>query len=154
MQRRHFEPDEKVRFLVEGLIPRDAITLLVGARKRGKSGWLTELAVTVASGGGEFCGLPVPGDACNGVAVLIYGEDSEAVLREMLAAMDPNANATALYSIAGGNRSLTDILKDFDTTPVVSLLVVDPARKYLAGNDEDGSGGWNDFFNELQGFVG
>lgn len=153
MRRRSFAPDEKVSFLVEGLIPRDVITLLVGARKRGKSGWLADLAVTVASGGGEFCGFTVPKGACQGIAVLIVGEDNEAVLRETIAAMDPDAEAAGLYPIVGDNRALADILKDFNSVPAVSLLVVDPARKYLAAGDEDGSGPWNEFFIQLEGFI-
>src|SRR6185437_12176446 len=80
MARREVADEQRQRFLVEGLIPCGSTTLLVGSEKSGKSTLMTQLAVTVASGGGDFCGLAVPTESCGGMAVLICGEDPENML--------------------------------------------------------------------------
>ncbi|EKV31519.1 hypothetical protein C882_3892 [Caenispirillum salinarum AK4] len=143
--------DQPVNFLVEGLIPRRYVTLLVGSRKTGKSTVATELAAVAGSGGGEWCGFTVPEEACKGLSLLLSGEDGHDILYERLEAMDPEQRADQLQTIPVDGRPIEDILADYENAPV-SLLVVDPARKYLQG-DEDSSDSVDRLFSTLESFA-
>lgn len=138
-----------IEFLVPGLIPRGCVTVLVAPKKTGKSTLLTELAYTVASGGGSWCGFDIPANACTGIALLFCGEDSEAVIEDRLGRMGPVPNDLVWY----GNAT-DDLAKELDglADAHVSLVVVDPSRKYYAG-DEDGSDQPNTFMTMLERFA-
>jgi hypothetical protein len=151
-QQRELSENAGPSFLVEKLIPRGAITLLVGSRKNGKSTLLLELAATVGNGGGTFCGLNVPAVACEGAAVFICGEDSKRTLYARLERMDPDRKVERLYPIISGAAALTEILAEIDAIRSVSLVVVDPARKFILG-DEDGSAGVDSFFSSLEALA-
>jgi hypothetical protein len=139
-------------FLAEGFIPRGMITLIVGSRKSGKSTLATQMAVTAASGGGTFCGFKIPPAACEGLAFLVCGEDNEHVFFERLSRMDGAGQASKLYALLGDPRPLAEIVAEIDRMPAVSLVVIDPARKYLIG-DEDGSAAVDTFYSSLEALA-
>jgi hypothetical protein len=151
-QRRETTSDAGATFLVERLIPRGKITLVVGAKKTGKSTLMTELAVTAARGGGEFCGLSVPAEACKGTVVLICGEDDEETLFARLERMDPDQTAIRLYASPNDDKTLADIIAVVDQMPAVSAVIIDPLRQYLEGN-EDSSDAVSAFYNQLLGLI-
>lgn len=139
---------ERLTWLVEGVLPRGTVSLLAGAQETGKSTLGTELAVSVARDDALRTWLGRNVDA-DGVAVLLTGEDPESLVNERLERLDPNDNAGKLVVYALNGRPLADICEDIARMPKVSLVVVDPARRYLAG-DEDGSDNVNSFFSTLE----
>jgi len=144
-------PQNAPAFLVEGLIPQGNVTLLAAERKVGKSTLLNELCVTVAQGGGHWCGFTVPKAACNGFAVYLPGEDTHEVYART-AAMDPDGRMEGrLLVLERDSRPLPDRLAELDGCRV-SLLVVDPARAFLVG-DEDSSDAGNVFFRHIEEFA-
>jgi len=140
-------------FLVEGLIPRGDVSILVAPEKTGKSTLATELAVAVASGGGAgaFCGLNIPADACKGLVILLSGEDSTATLKDRIRRMDPAGRSGKRLMIFGKDTPLAVVLTAARSAPL-SLLIVDPAAKYIVG-DEDAVGPVSGFFTELEGIA-
>lgn len=119
-----------IRFVVDGMIVRGGIALMVGDSTVGKSTLATELALTVASGGGEWCGQKVPPENCEGYVVLLSGEDNDYDVDLRVASMDPDSKATRLYSLPMDGRPLEEILAAFDGAKI-SLLIIDPLRKYM-----------------------
>ncbi len=140
-------PPPAPRFLVEGLVPIGTVTLLAAARKVGKSTLLTELAVTVAQRGGRWAGFNVNRDACRGFAVFLAGEDTDEV-HARIAAMDPLGRPVRLIIPPRDGRSLPDVLADLAGLEV-SLLIVDPARAWMGG-DEDSSEAGDVFFRQIE----
>lgn len=138
------------RFLVEGLVPIGNVTLLAAARKVGKSTLLTELAVTVAQRGGQWCGFTVPKAACNGFAVYLAGEDTDEV-HARINAQDPLGRPARLIVPPRSGKPLGDLLDEISTL-AIALLVVDPARAFMIG-DEDSSDAGNTFFRQIADFV-
>ncbi|WP_309773144.1 AAA family ATPase [Nitrobacter vulgaris] len=136
-----------VRFLVESLIPTNCITLLGGKRKTGKSTAVTELAFTVATGGGAWCGFDVPKQ--EGFVVLFGGEDSRAVIWERLNRMAAGCTGLERLIIYGNETTNLKATLARYAEMKICLIVVDPTRKYYSG-DEDGSDAPNELFNFLE----
>jgi hypothetical protein len=139
---------EQVEMLVDGLVPAGMVTLLVGAQEAGKSTAALELDVAVATGREEWLGCKINQERAKGVAVLLTGEDTDAVVNGRLSHLDPDDEARRLVVYALDGRPLPDILTEIRDMPNVSLIVVDPARRYLKG-DEDGSANVDEFFASL-----
>jgi hypothetical protein len=140
-----------VAFLVDALIPRAAITLLIGKRKSGKSTLLTELGVYVARWDAMWAGfqLAQPHEG-RGAVLLFSGEDSAAVSGERIKYLDPESKA-GLIRIFDGSDDLKNTLAKWERARI-SLVIIDPMRKYLAG-DEDGSNGPSEFMGFLEDFA-
>jgi hypothetical protein len=138
---------ERVEMLVDGLVPRGSVTLLAAAQESGKSTLATELAAAVATGKHSWLGQRLSCDG--GLAVLLSGEDSIGIVNERLAALDPEDAADRLVVYAMDNRPFSDICESLLAIPKLDLLIVDPARRYLVG-DEDGSDTVNTFFSQLE----
>ena len=153
-RRDRHEGSERVEWLVRGLIPKRMVVLAGGAREVGKSTMMLELAVAVAlhEPGATWLGQPLNPSACQGVAVLLTGEDTDAVINSRLEYLDPEDRAAGIVVYALDGRPLGEIAEEIARMPNVSLIVVDPARRYIQG-DEDGSGGVNDFFATLETMV-
>jgi hypothetical protein len=143
-------PPAAPKFLVEGLVPVGVVTLLAASRKVGKSTLLTELAVTVAQRGGQWAGFRVAPDTCSGFAVFLAGEDTDEV-HARVAAMDDTGRPTRLIVPPRNGRPLADILEELRHIQV-SLLVVDPARAWMTG-DEDSSAAGDVFFRLVEDFA-
>ncbi len=142
----------ELRFLVPGFIPTGAVTLLGGAASCGKSTLLHHLAITVATppakrSADAFLGVPIT-TIPHGVAVFLSGEDGLDLLaarREHLAGRDPVAHLIELPPQA---RDLTEVVQRLRQIPNLKLVVVDPARAYLGGS-EDESGPADAFMRPL-----
>jgi hypothetical protein len=134
-------------FLVSGLIPRGVVTLLLGNRKVGKSALALELAVAVAQREKQWAGFPInPG---KGHAVYLLGEDTIEEAFARVKQMTGGETPPLLWLMRpSGLAEALDTLRDAN----VSLLVVDPARKYFTG-DEDGSDAVSGFFTAIETFA-
>ena len=140
---------QPIRFLVPGLIPKGTVTLLAGSKKAGKSTLATELASVVGDGGGKWAGFDVPASECKGWSILLCGEDPLEFIDERLWRI--GYEAKNLNRRGNEEVDLADTLEYFEGAKV-SLLVVDPSRKFYQG-DEDGSDAPSQFFSLLERFA-
>jgi hypothetical protein len=141
--------DERIEWLVEGAIANGVVTLLAGAKETGKSTLITELAVAAASDSdATWLGCKVNTDD-DGVVVLLSGEDFGPILNARLEALDPDDITARLIVYPQDGKSLDEVCVGIANLPKLSLLIVDPARRYLEG-DEDGSDQVNKFFILLE----
>ena len=84
--------------------------------------------------------------------MFLAGEDNDAMLNERRRFLDPEGKVENLCELPGDRRDLSEILLEIEGTPI-ELLIVDPAIKYLGGQDEDNSTAINKFFSLLEDFA-
>jgi len=111
-----------VSFAIETLIPLQAITLLIGKRKSGKSTLLTEMAVAIARGDSEWAGFRLPEDPR--VVLLFSGEDSAAVVADRLKYLGPDRRA-GLIRTFDQSGNLKENLAKWEKARV-SMVGIDP----------------------------
>lgn len=153
--------DDTFEFLVPGILPRGAITILAASGGCGKSSIAHELCVYCSSDylEGEpkpfWLGQPVNTDATrDGICVYFSGEDGPAIINARGELYDPEGRSKRLQFHRADFGSEETSFAQFITErimkmPNVPLVVVDPARKYLSGNEED-SETVNEFFVALE----
>lgn len=153
--------DDKFEFLVPGLIPRGAITILAASGGTGKSSIAHELCIHCASDYEEgeappfWLGQPVNVDGTkNGICVYFSGEDGPAIINARADLYDPEKRANRLQfhraDFGGEDVSFAEFVeKRLMNMPDIPLIVIDPARKYLSGDEED-SEVVNEFFFALE----
>jgi hypothetical protein len=148
--RRHdkYVRTEVTSFLVPGLIPYGAVTLLLGNKKVGKSALGLELEVAVARREKTWAGFPL-NHKNKGIAVYLAGEDT---LEETLTRVRQMTDGSTPYTLWLENGSDLDAILNDLAGQKVTLLVVDPARKYFKG-DEDGSDAVSGFYTKLEDFA-
>jgi AAA domain len=155
------DADEMFEFLVPGLIPRGSVTLLAGTGGSGKSSIAHQLCVmaSVDYESGEeaphWLGQRLAIEKCRGISVYFSGEDGPAIINARAAIFDPKGRATRLMFQRldpTDGMTFTQHLRELQKIPEVPILVVDPARKYLTG-DEDESGAVSEFFDALEEFA-
>lgn len=153
--------DEEFEFLVPGLIPRGAITILAASGGTGKSSVAHELCIHCAIDYAPdeprpfWLGQPVNVDAAkDGICVYFSGEDGPAIINARAELYDPEKRAIRLQfhraDFGGEDVSFAEFVeKRLMKMPNIPLIVVDPARKYLSGDEED-SEVVNEFFYVLE----
>ncbi len=154
--------DETFDFVVDGLIPRGTVTVLAGAGGTGKSSIAHELCVKAAidyEPGEEpdlWLGQKIRNDNTKGICVYFSGEDGPAVINARGELFDPQGRANRLMFQRTEFRDREETLPEFMTRlaamPDVSIMVIDPARKYLEG-DEDDSEVVSNFFEAIEEFA-
>lgn len=156
--------EDGFEFLVHGLIPRGSIVLLAGTGGTGKSSIAHKLCTLVATDWNDdehpmWLGQPVNKALSKGVCVYFSGEDGPAIINARNELFDPNQRAkrlmfqrTDFYDAKGEETSFAAFLGRLKQMPEVPLLVIDPARKYLTG-DEDDSAVVSEFFEAIEKFA-
>jgi hypothetical protein len=151
-------------FLVHGLIPRGSIVLLAGTGGTGKSSIAHKLCCLAATDWNDdeqpmWLGQPVVKNNSKGICVYFSGEDGPAIINARNDLFDPDKRANRLMfqrmnfkSAKGDDISFAEFLARLKTMPEVPLLVIDPARKYLTG-DEDDSAVVSEFFEAIEAFA-
>lgn len=153
--------EEHFEFLVPGILPRGAICILAASGGCGKSSIAHELCVHMAIDYKEgeakpfWLGQPVNVDAGReGICVYFAGEDGPAIINARAELFDPEGRAQRLQfhraNFGSEETSFAQFIVDrVMKMPNVPLVVVDPARKYLSGDEED-SETVNEFFSALE----
>jgi hypothetical protein len=137
------------KFLVDGLIPKNSLTILLGVTGVGKGALLLQLACDAAMGAKEWIGLSL--HPVRGFVVYLYGEDSPEEISRRMNLLCDGKHPPRLRLVRYDGQPLNDILDRFKDVRV-DLLIIDPARKFFQG-DEDGSDAVNKFFGDLDPFL-
>lgn len=152
------------QFVVEGLVPRGSIILLSGTGGTGKSSLAHLLCVLAATDWREdeqpmWLGQPVNKEHCKGICVYFSGEDGPAIINSRQALYDPEGRAhrvmfqrTEFRTPEGEEAKFPEFMKRLHAMPDVPVMVIDPARKYLTG-DEDDAGVVSEFFEAIEEFA-
>lgn len=155
------EADEMFEFIVPGLIPRGCVTLLAATDGSGKSSIAHQLCVLAAidyEPGEEaprWLGQRLAIEKCKGICVYFSGEDGAPIINARAAIFDPKGRAKRLMFQRvnfGDGVTFAEYLKRLEKIPDVPIMVIDPARKYLTG-DEDDAGVVSEFFEAIEEFA-
>ncbi len=155
--------DETFEFVVNGLIPRGAVTLLAAAGGTGKSSIAHQLCVYAAIDWDEgeekpkWLGQDINYDFCkSGICVYFSGEDGPAIINARGELFDPlhRANRLQFHRTEFQDKEITfsEYLTELQKMPEVPIVVIDPARKYLTG-DENDADVVSEFFEAIEEFA-
>ncbi len=159
------DKEEKFEFLVDGWIPKGSVTVVGATGGTGKSSISHRLAIQCSIDWEEdeqpmWLGQPINKQFAKGLVIYFSGEDSAAIVNARASMMDPEGRSSRLMlqrndfgeTAEGGKAGLSEFLERLHKLPDVSLVVIDPARKYLTG-DEDNSEVVSDFFEAIEEFA-
>jgi hypothetical protein len=155
------DADEMFEFIVPGLIPRGAVTLIGATGGTGKSSLAHQLCVLASidyEPGEEaprWLGQRLAIEKCKGICIYFSGEDGPPIINARAAIFDPDGRAKRLMFQRvdfGEDVSFSQHLRMLHKIPNVPIMVIDPARKYLAG-DENDAGVVSDFFEAIEEFA-
>lgn len=136
-------------WIVPGLIPRGMVTLLVGDNETGKSTMMDELCAKIecqiAGAEPQFLGVPVPTGL---MTVYLSGEDTHEFFSERRFALSRNWGEGSGFVIDATTKTLDELLPLL-TRLRPDLIVIDPARRFIEGN-EDSSDNISAFFLGLE----
>lgn len=155
------DADAMFEFIVPGLVPRGAVTLIGATGGTGKSSLAHQLCVLSSMDyepGEEaphWLGQRLAIEKCKGICIYFSGEDGPQIINARAAVFDPAGRAKRLMfqrTNFGEDVSFSDHLKMLHKIPNVPIMVIDPARKYLSG-DEDDAGVVSEFFEAIEEFA-
>lgn len=160
---KHADADTSVGFdfMVKGWIPRGAVTVIGATGGTGKSSLAHNLAVKAAidyrddEPAPTWLGSPIDVKNCKGLCVYFSGEDGPAIVHSRAKVFDPEGRAQRIMfqrTDFGEGGTLSSFLKKLRKLPDVPLIVIDPARKYLTG-DENDAGVVSEFFEAIEEFA-
>ena len=148
-------------FLVDGWIPKGAITVIGATGGTGKSSLAHNLAVKASTDyepGEEvptWLNSRIATENADGIVIYLSGEDGPQIVHARAKVFDPKGRSHRLMCMRtdfGDGVNLAGFLKRLRQLPNVSLLVIDPARKYLTG-DENDAGVVSEFFEAIEEFA-
>ncbi len=148
-------------FVVKGLVPKGAIIVLAASGGTGKSSIAHELCVRMAIDYREdehptWLGMPINKEHCHGIPIYFSGEDGPAIINARGKLFDPENRAHRLMfhrtDFGGDDTTFPQFIERLYKMPDVPIMVVDPARKYLTGNEDD-SDVVSTFFEAIEQFA-
>ena len=157
--------EEEFEMLVDGWIPRGAITLIAASGGTGKSSLAHYLCVLASIDWKKdeepplWLGSRINKELCQGICVYFSGEDGPAIVNARAETFDPTGRSKRLmfqrtdfgFNKKGEAAKLDEFLERLEKMPSVPIMVIDPARKYLEG-DEDNSEVVSNFFEAIEEF--
>jgi len=160
---KHVDADTSVEFdfLVKGWIPKGAVTVIGASGGTGKSSLAHNLAVKAAIDYRDdeppptWLGSEIDVKNCKGLCIYFSGEDGPAIVHSRAKVFDPEGRANRVMfqrTDFGEGGNLDSFLKRLMRLPEVPLIVIDPARKYLTGDENDASV-VSDFFEAIEEFA-
>lgn len=134
-----------VTFVVPGYIPRGELTIVSGDAQAGKSTLFHDLAIIVGTKAGvreaQRAWLSVPvSEIAHGTAIVLSGEDGASILmdrREALCGGAAGGDADIIEIPLNGMDDPAELLENLLTVDNIALLVVDPARSFIKGNEDE-----------------
>lgn len=154
--------EEKFEFIVQGLIPRGAVTLIAAPGGTGKSSAAHLLAVLASTDWRpdepkpRWLGQEINTEFCNGISIYFSGEDGPAIVNARADMFDPEKRSQRLQlhrtEFVDKDQTFSQYLNNLRKMPDVPLIVIDPARKYLTG-DEDDADVVSEFFEAIDEFA-
>src|SRR5690606_15023801 len=94
----------------------------------------------------KWLGSEIDKKDCEGLAIYLSGEDSPGIVNARARMFDPEGRSKRLMLKCGadfGNKPNGDpkhiehFLEELLVLPKVEVVVIDPARKYLLGDEDD-----------------
>ena len=155
------DADAMFEFIVPGLIPRGAVTLLAATGGTGKSSLAHQLCVLASidyepgEEAPKWLGQRLAIEKCKGVCIYFSGEDGPPIINARANIFDPDGRAKRLMfqrTDFGDGVTFAQHMKRLHKIPNVSIVVIDPARKYLIGDENDASA-VSDFFEAIEEFA-
>jgi hypothetical protein len=161
------EEMEKFELAVQGWVPRSAVTLLAATGGTGKSSTAHRLCVQAAidyrpgEQPAKWLGSDLNLEFCQGMCVYFTGEDGPAIVNARSEMFDPEGRAKRMMFFRtdfglnkkGEPANLNEhLMEKLWKLPDVSIVVIDPARKYLTG-DEDDAEVVSHFFEAIEEFA-
>lgn len=155
------EADAMFEFIVPGWIPRGAVTLLAATGGTGKSSLAHQLCVLAAidykkgEEAPKWLGQRLAIEKCHGISIYFSGEDGPPIINARASIFDPRGRAKRLMfqrTDFGDGVTFSQHLKSLHKIPDVPIMVIDPARKYLTG-DENDAGAVSEFFEAIEEFA-
>jgi hypothetical protein len=153
--------DAMFEFIVPGLIPRGAVTLLAASGGTGKSSLAHQLCVLASidyepgEEAPKWLGQRLAIEKCKGVCIYFSGEDGPPIINARANIFDPEGRAKRLMfqrNDFGEGATFVQHINKLHKIPNVSIVVIDPARKFLVG-DEDDSSAVSNFFEAIEEFA-
>lgn len=148
-------------FIVKGWVPIGAVSVIGATGGTGKSSLAHNLAVKAAidyrpdDPKPTWLGSEVDLNNCKGLCIYFSGEDGPAIVHSRAQVYDPEGRAKRFMFMRtdfGEGGTLSTMLRKMMKLPEVSLVVIDPARKYLTG-DENDAGVVSEFFEAIEEFA-
>lgn len=160
---RHMDADTSVgfEFIVEGWIPKGAVTVIGASGGTGKSSLAHNLAVKTSIDYRDdeekpmWLNSKINFEVAKGIIVYLSGEDGPAIIHARAKVYDPEGRSDRLMMMRtdfGEDNDLAGFLHRLHKLPDVSLVVIDPARKYLTGDEEDAAV-VSQFFEAIEEFA-
>jgi hypothetical protein len=155
------EADAMFEFIVPGWLPRGAVTLIGASGGTGKSSLAHQLCVMAAidykkgEEAPKWLGQRLAVEKCGGISIYFSGEDGPPIINARASVFDPKGRAKRLMfqrTDFGEGVSFSQHLKRLHKIPDVPIMVIDPARKYLTGDEED-AGVVSEFFEAIEEFA-
>ena len=155
------DADAMFEFIVPGLIPRGSVTLLAATGGTGKSSLAHQLCILssidyeLGEEAPHWLGQRLAIEKCKGICVYFSGEDGPPIINARAQIFDPEGRAKRLMfqrTDFGEGVSFSQHMRRLHKIPNVPIMVIDPARKYLTG-DEDDAGVVSEFFEAIEEFA-
>ena len=159
--------DEEIEFLVPSWLPKSTVTLISSSGGTGRSTLIHRLAIAVATdyadeeSAPKWLGSEIDKEQCKGMVVYFAGEDTEAVVtaRSRMLDVDGRANRIMLKCGAdfdkkpdGSPTDIIDFFEKLEILPEIALVIIDPAKKYITGNEDDNDA-VKDFIEAAENFA-
>ncbi|MBN8531783.1 MAG: AAA family ATPase [Alphaproteobacteria bacterium] len=138
--------EEKFELVVNGWIPKGATTLIAAAGGTGKSSVAHYLCILAATDWEKeetpptWLGSTINKEHCTGLCIYFSGEDGPAIVNARAELFDPTTRAKRVMfqrTDFGEGVTFAQFMHKLHKLPNVSIVVIDPARKYLLGNEDD-----------------
>jgi hypothetical protein len=155
------DADEMFEFLIPGLIPRGCVTMIAATGGTGKSSLAHQLCVMASidydlgEEAPRWLGQRIATEKCKGICIYFSGEDGPPIINARAAVFDPDGRAKRLLfqrTNFGEGVTFAQHMKRLQKIPDVPIMVIDPARKYLIGNEDD-SQTVSEFFEAIEEFA-
>lgn len=155
------DADEMFEFIVPGLIPRGSVTLIGASGGTGKSSLAHHLSIMASidyepgEEAPKWLGQRLAIEKCKGICVYFSGEDGPPIINARAQIYDPDGRAKRLMfqrTDFGEGVTFAQHIRRLHKIPNVPIMVIDPARKYLTG-DENDAGVVSEFFEAIEEFA-